>query len=88
MKDAYNPATGYLGKSRGSQTTEKFHRKFSDLILKGLLRKSVQFICDREKEGVFKPDELVEYRTVKINETAVLVLEKKYPRKTIPSYTM
>ena len=58
---------------------------FSNLVLKGKWRKAVRFICDREREGGLKPDELAEDRTGMINETAASVLEEKHPSKKIPS---
>ena len=85
MKDTYNSAMGYLGKARTSQTEEQRHKKFSNLALKGELRKAAQFVCDREKGEFLQPDELAEYRTVTINETDASVLKGKYPSKTIPS---
>ena len=76
---------GYLGKYRGTQTTEERHQTFLNLVLKGKLFEAVQFVCDREKGGVLQPDELAADRTGKINETVPLVLEGKNPSETIPS---
>ena len=69
MKGTYNSDMGYLGKSRGTQMDEQCHRTFSNLVLKGKLRKAVQFFCDREKGGVLQPDKLAEDCMVTINET-------------------
>ena len=41
VKDTYNSAMGYLGKDCGNQTEEKHYRTFSNLVLKGKLRKAV-----------------------------------------------
>ena len=41
VKDTYNSAMGYLGKARGTQTTEEHYRTFSNLLLEGKLRKAV-----------------------------------------------
>ena len=41
VKDTYNSAMGYLGKSRGNKNEEQRHRTFSKLALKGKLRETV-----------------------------------------------
>ena len=64
---------------------EQRHRTFSNILLKGKLRKAVQFVCGREKGGVFQPAELAKYLTGTINETVTSVLEGKHPSKRIPS---
>ena len=51
---------GYLIKSLGTQTMKERHGMFSNLVLKGKLREAVRFVCDKEKGGVLKPDELDE----------------------------
>ena len=84
MNDTYKSAMGYLGKYRGTQTTEERHQTFSNLVLKGKLRKAIKFVCDREKGGFFQPDELAADRTGMINETVTSVLEEKHPSETIP----
>ena len=75
---------GYLRKSRGSQTTEERHRTFSNLVLKGKLRESVRFVCDREKGGVLQPDKLSEDYKGTINETVASVLEGGILAKQFP----
>ena len=85
MKYMYNSAMGYHGKAHESQTAEESHRPFLNLILKGKLRIAVQFVCDREKEEVFQPNELAEYCSGMIEKTVTLVLEGKYPIKTVTS---
>ena len=59
----------YLGKSPGNQTEEQHHRMFSNLVLKGKLRKAARFVCDRERGEFLQPEKLAEDRTGKINET-------------------
>ena len=76
---------GYLEKARGSQTEEQRHRTFSNLVLKGKLRKAVWFVCDRENGGVLQPYELAEDRTGTINKIVTSVLEGRHPSKTITS---
>ena len=76
---------GYLGKDRWNQTEEQCHRTFSNLVLKEKLREAIQLFCDREKEGVLQPEELVEDRTDTINKTVTSVLEEKNLSETIPS---
>ena len=83
MKYAYNSAMGYLRKTRGTQTMEERHRKFSNLILKGKLRESVRFVYERGKRGVFQPEKLAEDCTGTINKTVTSVLEGKHPSETI-----
>ena len=75
MKDTYNSALGYLGKSCGTQTIEESHQKFLNLALKVKLGKPVRFVCYREKGGVLKPEELGADFMVTINETVTLVFE-------------
>ena len=53
VKDMYNSDMGYLGKHCGNKTTEESHQTFLNIFPKGKLREAVQFICDREKGGVF-----------------------------------
>ena len=53
VKDTYNSAIRYLGKALGTQTTEELHQTFSNLVLKGKLRETVRFVCEREKGGSF-----------------------------------
>ena len=84
-KDTYNYYMGYLGKARGNQTEDQLYRKFPNLVLKGKFREAVQFVCDRQKVGVLKPDELAEDCTGTINENITSVLEVKNPSETIPS---
>ena len=55
INDTYNSVIGYLEKTHGNKTTEERHRTFLNLVLKGKLRKAVQFICDREQGGGLKP---------------------------------
>ena len=81
VKDVYNLAMGYLIKPRGIQAEEQRHQTFSNLVLKGKLRKEVQFFCDREKGEVFQPDELDEDCTCTISDTVTSVLEGKYQRE-------
>ena len=81
VKDVYNLAVGYLIKPRGVQAEEQRHQTFSNIVLKGKLRKAVQFFCDREKEGFFQPDELDEDCTSTINDTVTSVLEEKHQRE-------
>ena len=52
------------------------------------LREAVQFVCNREKGGVFQPDELAEDCTGTINETVTSFFEVKHPSETIPSCAM
>ena len=47
VKDRFNVAMGYLGKSRGIQTKEQRHRTFSNLVMKVKLREAVRFVCAR-----------------------------------------
>ena len=84
VKYTYNSAIVYLGKSYGNQTEEQRHRMFSNLVLKGKLHESVQFVCGRKKGGVLKPDELAKDRTGTINETVTSVLEGNNLSKTFP----
>ena len=86
VKDTYNSSIEYLGKARGTQTTEERHREFSNLVLKGKFRESFRFVCEREKGGVLQPDELDEDRTGTINEAVASGLEGKHPSEIIPSY--
>ena len=79
---------GYLRKSWGNQTEDQGHRTVLNLILKGKLRKAVQFVCDREKRAVFQPDKLAEDHTGTINETTTSGLEGKYPHEKIPYCAM
>ena len=85
MKDTYNSAMGYLGKSRGTQTMKERHQRFSNLLLKVILRKAVQFVCEGEKGGFLQPEKLAADPTGTINETIALVSEGKHPSKTIAS---
>ena len=76
---------GYLGKARGNQLEEQRHRAFSNLVLKGKLRKAIRFVRDREKWGVLQPEKMAEDHMGTINGTVTSVLEGKNPSKTIPS---
>ena len=80
VKDTYNSAMGYLGKTRRNQMEEQRHRKFSNLFLKIKLREAFQLVCNKEKGGVLQPEELAEDHTVTINETVASVLEGKHVR--------
>ena len=53
VKDTYNSEMGYLRKARGNQTMEESHQTFSNLVLKEKLCKTIHFVCEREKGGVF-----------------------------------
>ena len=64
---------------------EEHHRRFSNLVLKGILREAVQFVCDREKGEGLQPDELSADCTGTINDIVTSILEGKRLRKTIPS---
>ena len=59
---------------------------FSNLVLKGKLRKAIKFVCDREKGGFFQPDELAADGMGTIDKTFASVLEGKYPSRIIISY--
>ena len=85
VKDTYKSAMGYLRKARENQTMEERQWTFSNLVLNGKLRKSVQFFREREKGGVLQPDKLAADRTVKIKKTVTSVLEGEYLIKKIPS---
>ena len=45
VKDTFNIATLYLGKSRGIQIEEQRHQNFLNLVLKGKSRKVIRFAC-------------------------------------------
>ena len=45
VKDTFNVATGFLGKSRGIQSEEQCHHTFLNLVLKVKLRVAVIFFC-------------------------------------------
>ena len=87
MEDTYNSVTGYLGKICGTQSMEERHQTFSGLVMKGKLRKAIQFVCEREKEGVFQPGKLAADSTGTINETVTSELERINPIETITSCT-
>ena len=53
LKETFNAATWFLGKSCGIQSYEKFHRTFSNLALKGRLCEAVRFVCARETGEFF-----------------------------------
>ena len=76
---------GNLRKARRNHTEDQRHRMFSNLVLKGKLRKAVQFVRDRENGEVLQPYQLAEDRTGTIIETDALVLKEKNMRETIPS---
>ena len=69
MKDTFNAATRYLGKSRRIQTKEQSHSTFSNLGLKRKLRETVRFF------GGIQPVKLAEEQNVIINETVTSLLE-------------
>ena len=69
----------------GLKIWRNVNRTFLNLVLKGKLRKAVQLVCEIEKGGVLKPDELADDLKCTIKETVTSVLEGKYHRKTIPS---
>ena len=46
VKDTYNSAMGYLGKSCEVQNVEERHQAFLNLVLKGKLREAILFFCD------------------------------------------
>ena len=77
---------GYLGKAHNNQTEAERHKTLSNLVLKRKLRKSVQFVRDKEKVGVFQPYWLSEYHIDTINEIVALVLGGKTSERNIPSY--
>ena len=77
VKDTYNSEIGYLGKSRGNQTEEQRHRTFTKHVLKGKLRKAVQFFYDRERRVALQPEKLDEDHTGMVNKTAISDLEGK-----------
>ena len=58
VKDTFNVAMGYLGKSHGMKTKEQSHCTFSNLVLKGKLHEAERFICARERGGFCKPKNL------------------------------
>ena len=87
VKDAYNSAMGYLEKACVTQNTQERHLTFSNLVLKRKLRKSVRFVCEREKGGFLQPDKLAEDCIGTINKTVASVLDGKCPSKTITSCT-
>ena len=60
------------------------HITFSNLVLKGKLRKAVRFVYDREKGGFLQPDKLDEDYTGTVNEILLSVLQGKLPSGTIP----
>ena len=64
---------------------EERHKTFWNLVLKRKLREAVRLVCEREKGGFMKLDELAEDRTGTINKTITSVLEGKHPSKKIPS---
>ena len=76
---------GYLGKAHRTQNMKERHQNVSNLVLKGKLRKAVRFVCEREKEGVLKPDKFADDCMGTINETVASILEGKHPSKIIPS---
>ena len=47
VRDTYNSAMAYLGKSRGTQTMEERHRTFLNLVLKVKLCTAVQVVYER-----------------------------------------
>ena len=51
MKETFNAATGYLGKSCVIQTKEQFRQIFLDLVLKIKLHEAVIFVCAQETGG-------------------------------------
>ena len=81
VKDTYNYAMGYIGKFHGTQTMEKRHQTFSNLVVKGKLCGVVRSVCEREKEVVLQPNKLTENCTGTINKTVASVLEGRHPCK-------
>ena len=74
MIDTFNAAMGYLGRARGIQTKDQYHRMFPNIILKGKLGETVRFVCTRETRGFLQPEKLVEDLTGIINKTTASVL--------------
>ena len=85
VKDTYNSAMWYLGQDCETKTMEERHQTILNLVLKGKLREAVQFVCERDKEGILQPDELAEDCTGTINNTITSFLETKHFNKTITS---
>ena len=78
-----------LGKKQGTQTLEKLHRNFSNLVLHGKLLKAVRFICDQEAGEVFLPNEWTTDRTGPTDKPVAEVLAGKHPPdKRNHSYTL
>ena len=55
VQNSYGSAAAYLGKARWTKNREQGHHTFSNLIMRGKLRKSVNFICDWETGDFFLP---------------------------------
>ena len=81
MNNTYTTDTGYLGKSCGTQSKEQHYCTFSNLVIKGKLRKAIRFVCKRETGRVFQPDDLASDKTGVVNETVTSILAGKHPRK-------
>ena len=71
MKDTYNSAMRFPGKSYGTQTMEERHRTFLKLVIKGKLCEAVRFACKREKGGFLQPEKLAADHMGTINNTVV-----------------
>ena len=84
VNGTFTTATGYLGKARGTQSKEKRHHTFLNLVLEVKLREAVIFGCAREKEGGLKPRNLAYDKMGIIDETIASVLAGKIRTKKYP----
>jgi hypothetical protein len=69
-----------LARVRGGKTQEQRSKKFAKLVLQGKLRMAVRWITEREKVGIFFPDE----KNAKSGELVVDVLKEKHPDAGVP----
>ena len=87
VQDSYSAVSAYLGKSRGTQKREQHHCTFSNLILRGELRKSVKFICEQDTGGVLLPKNWATGKTGVLDTTIAEVLAGKISaREKIPLF--
>ena len=84
VKFKQEAATGFMGETRSIQSKDQRYRMFSNLFLKGKLRKAVIFFCARETGGGVQPDKLAEDITGIINEAVAYFLMGEYMRKQFP----
>ena len=69
----------FLGDNYGTQTQEQHYHTFSNLALRGKLRKSVQFIYEQETEVDFLLDKLASNTKGFMDKAFVEVEAGKYP---------